>query len=132
MRQAYRHKADLAGFASKKPPHQDCPTRWNSTHEMGNDACSKRVPLDHIMNLYNDTIGVDVLSDEQWERIAAVIAFLRPPRQVIESLAADRKTSLDLVSTSITHLIKHCENGETTFKDTDQDLTTTGMKAKLQ
>jgi hypothetical protein len=50
----------------------------------------------------------------------------------MESLAADRKTSLDLVSASITHLIKHCENGETTFKDTDQDLTTAGMKAKLQ
>jgi hypothetical protein len=132
MRQAYRRKADLVGFASKEPPHQDCPTRWNSTHEMGSDAFSKRVPLDHIMNLYNDTIGVDVLSDEQWERIAAVTAFLRPPRQVMESLAADRKTSLDLVSASITHLIKHCENGETTFKDTDQDLTMTGMKAKLQ
>jgi hypothetical protein len=49
----------------------------------------------------------------------------------MESLAADHKTSLDLVSASITHLIKHCENGETTFKDTDQDLTTAGMKAKL-
>ncbi len=132
MCQTYHREADMAGFASKEPSHQNCPTRWNSTHEMGSDAFSKRVPLDHIMNLYNDTIGVDVLSDEQWERIAAVIAFLRPPRQVIESLAADRKTSLDLVSTSITHLIKHCENGETTFKDTDQDLTTTGMKAKLQ
>jgi hypothetical protein len=131
MRQSYRREADLVGFASKEPPHQDCPTRWNSTHEMGSDAFSKRVPLDHIMNLYNDTIGVDVLSDEQWERIAAVTAFLRPPRQVMESLAADCKTSLDLVSTSITHLIKHYENGETTFKDTDQDLTTASMKAKL-
>jgi hypothetical protein len=50
----------------------------------------------------------------------------------MESLAADRKTSLDLVSVSITHLIKHCENGETTFKDIDQDLMITGMKAKLQ
>jgi len=83
------------------------------------------------MNLYNDTIGIDVLFDEKWERIAAVTAFLCPPRQVMELLAADRKTSLDLVSASITHLIKHCENGETTYKDTDQDLTTAGMKAKL-
>jgi hypothetical protein len=79
MRQAYRREADLAGFASKEPPHQDCPTRWNSTHEMGSDAFSKRVPLDHIMNLYNDTIGIDVMSDEQWESITAVTAFLRPP-----------------------------------------------------
>ncbi len=131
MRQAYHRKADLAGFPSKEPPHQDCPTRWNLTHEMGSDAFSKRVPLDHIMNLYNDTIGIDVLFDEKWERIAAVTAFLCPPRQVMELLAADRKTSLDLVSASITHLIKHCENGETTYKDTDQDLTTAGMKAKL-
>ncbi len=82
------------------------------------------------MNLYNDEIGVDMLSDDQWERIAAVPAFLRPPRQVMELLAADRKTSLDLVSASITHLIKHCKNGETTFKDTDQDLTMAGMKGK--
>jgi hypothetical protein len=50
----------------------------------------------------------------------------------MESLAADRKTSLDLVSVSITHLIKHCENGETMFKDINQDLTITGIKAKLQ
>jgi hypothetical protein len=132
MRQAYHPKADLVGFASKEPTHQDCPTRWNSTHEMGSDAFSKRVPLDHIMNLYNDEIGVDVLFDDQWERIAVVTAFLRPPCQVMESLVADRKTFLDLVSASITHLIKHCENGETMFKDTDQDLTTAGMKAKLQ
>ncbi len=87
---------------------------------MGNDAFSKRVQLDHIMNFYNDKIGVDVLSDDQWERITVMTAFLHPPRQVMESLAADRKTSLDLVSASITHLIKHCENGETMFKDTNK------------
>ncbi len=58
-------------------------------------------------------------------------AFLRPPRQVMESLAANRKTSLDLVFVSITHLIKHYENGETAFKDIDQDLTAVSMKAKL-
>jgi len=60
-----------------------------------------------------------------------VTAFLRPPRQVMESLAVNRKTSLDLVFVSITHLIKHYENGETTFKDIDQDLTAVSMKAKL-
>ena len=99
---------------------------------MGSDAFSKRVPLDHIMNLYNDEIGVGVLSDEQWERIVAVTAFLRPPWQVMESLAADRKTSLDLLSASITHLIKHCTNGEIVLKGIAQDLTATGMKAKLK
>ena len=132
MRQAYRREADLAGFASKEPTHQDCPTRWNSTHETGSDAFSKRVPLDHIMNLYNNEIGVGVLSDDQWERIDVVTTFLRPPRQVMESLAAYRKTSLDLVSASITHLIKYSDNGEIALKGIAQDLTATGMKAKLK
>ncbi|CAK9226481.1 unnamed protein product [Sphagnum jensenii] len=99
---------------------------------MGSDVFSKRVPLDHIVNLYNDKINVDVLFDDQREHIVAVIAFLCPSRQVMESLATDRKTYLDLVFVSITHLIKHCENGETTLKDINQDLTTVGMKAKLQ
>jgi hypothetical protein len=132
MRQVYRCEADLAGFASKKPTHQDCSTRWNSTHEMGSDAFSERVPLDHIMNLYNNEIGVDVLSDDQWERITTMTVFLRPPHQVMELLATNRKTFLDLVSVSITHFIKHCENGESTLKDIDQDLMTNSMKAKLQ
>ena len=125
-------KLNLVGFASKESTHQDCPTRWNSTHEMGSDAFSNRIPLDHIMNLYNDDIGIGVLSDEQWECIVDVTAFLRPPQQVMESLAADRKTSLDLVSASITHLIKHNNNGEIAFKGIAQDLTATGMKAKLK
>jgi hypothetical protein len=96
------------------------------------DAFNKRVPLDHIMNIYNDEIGIDVLSNDQWECITAVTTFVRPPHQVMESLAANRKMSLDLVSASITHLIKHYENGETTLKDIDQDLMAAGMKAKLQ
>jgi trehalose-6-phosphate synthase len=50
----------------------------------------------------------------------------------MESLAVDRKTFLDLVFAFITHLIKHYKNGKTMFKDTDRDLTTAGMKAKLQ
>ncbi len=79
MRRAYRHKADQAGFAIKKPTHQDCPKRWNSTHKMDSNPFSKRVPLDHIMNLYNDEIGINVLSDDQWEHIATVTTFLCPP-----------------------------------------------------
>jgi hypothetical protein len=46
---------------------------------MANDAFNKRVPLDHIMNLSNDKIGVDVLFNDQWERIATMTAFLHPP-----------------------------------------------------
>jgi len=131
MRQAFRREINMASFARKKPMHQDCPTSWNLTHEMGSDAFSKKVPLDHIMNLYNDKISVNVMFDDQWERIAVVTVFLRPPRQVMESLATNQKTSLDLVSASITHLIKYCKNGKTTLKDIDQDLTVASMKAKL-
>ncbi|CAM6019014.1 unnamed protein product [Sphagnum balticum] len=98
---------------------------------MGSNAFNKKVPLDNIMNLYNDEIGIDVLFDDQWECIAAVTTFLHPPRQVMELLATDCKTFLDLVSASITHFIKHYENGKTTLKDINQDLTTVGMKAKL-
>ncbi len=83
------------------------------------------------MNLSNDEIGVDVLFDDQWERIVVVTAFLRPPHEVMELLAADHKACLDLVSMSITHFIKHV-NGETSFKDINQDLTAASMKAKLQ
>jgi hypothetical protein len=86
---------------------------------MGSDTFKKKVPLDHIMNLYNDKIGVDVLYNDQWECIVVMTAFLHPPCQVMELLSADHKTFLDLVSVSITHLIKHYENGETTFNDTD-------------
>jgi hypothetical protein len=86
---------------------------------MGTNAFNKRVPLDHIMNLYNNKIGIDVLSDDQWERIVVMTVFLCPPHSVMESLAVDRKMSLDLVSMSITHFIKHYENGETTLKDID-------------
>ncbi len=57
------------------------------------------------MNIYSNKIGVNVLSDDQWEHIVAVTAFLHPPHQVMESLVADRKTSLDLVFVSITHLV---------------------------
>jgi hypothetical protein len=132
MCEAYHREVDFAGFVSKKPMNQDCPTRWNLTYEMGSNAFSKRVPLDHIINLYNDEIGIDVLSNDQWECITTMTAFLRPPRQVIESLVVDCKMSLDLVFASITHLIKHYKNGETTLKDIDQDLKGVGMKAKLQ
>ncbi|CAK9267976.1 unnamed protein product [Sphagnum jensenii] len=86
----------------------------NVVSDNGSDATAA---VKHMFQLINATVGYEQM---------------RPCNHVMESLAADRKTSLDLVSASITHLIKHCENGETTFKDTDQDLTMAGMKAKLQ
>ena len=50
----------------------------------------------------------------------------------MESLVADPKTSMDLVSASITHLIKHCDNGEIALKGIAQDLMATGMKTKMK
>jgi hypothetical protein len=104
--------AEVAGLSSKEPTHPDSPTRWNSTHEMGVDATSKRFALDTIMEQFKDDIGCGALSYEQWQSLGVVSTFLQAPRQVKESLAADRKSTLDLFPTSITLLIKHFDDGE--------------------
>jgi hypothetical protein len=65
MRQEYRRTAVVAGLSSKEPTHPDSPTRWNSTHEIGVDATSKRFALDSIMEQFKDDIGCGALSDEQ-------------------------------------------------------------------
>jgi hypothetical protein len=49
------------------------------------------------MEQLKDDIGCGALSDEQWQSIGVVSTFQRAPRQVMESLAADRKSTLDLV-----------------------------------
>jgi hypothetical protein len=104
MRQEYRRAAEVAGLSSKKPAHPDSPTHWNSKHEMGVDATAKRFALDSKMEQFKDGIGCGALSDEQWQSIGVVSTFLRAPRQVIESLTADRKSTLDLVPMSLTLL----------------------------
>ncbi len=100
----------LVGYVSKEPTHQDSPTRWNSTHQMCSDALQKREALgDQTMMLHQDDLGRGPLTDSEWLKIKAIMNFLCAPRQVMESLAADRKSSMDLVQLSVSHLIKHCE-----------------------
>jgi len=132
MRQQYRVEAAAAGFASKEPTHQDSPTRWNSTHEMCADASGKRVVLDSIMDQYAADIGHGALLDLEWHAIDGVSTFLRAPRQVMESLAADHKPTLDLVPMSVSLLLKHCDDSELKLQEIDYKLTTVGMKAKLE
>jgi hypothetical protein len=78
-----------------------CTTRSNSTHEMCADTSSKCVVLDNIMDQYTADIGHDVLPDLEWHAIDGVSTFLRAPRQVMESFAANHKPTLDLVPMSI-------------------------------
>ena len=132
MRQEYRLEAQRLGYASKEPTHQDSPTRWNSTHEMCSDALQKREALDLTMMLHEDDLGTSSLSDLEWSKVRAVMDFLRVPRQVMESLAADRKSSLDLVQLSIAHLIKHCEVKEEELARIHPSLSAADMKAKLE
>jgi hypothetical protein len=97
LRQSYQSDAQCLGYNSKEPPHKDSPTRWNSMHQMCSDALERREALDLTMTLQEDDIGTGPLSDLEWCKISAVMDFLRVPRQVMESLAADRKSSLGLV-----------------------------------
>ena len=132
LRQSYRLEAERLGYASKEPTHQDSPTRWNSTHEMCTDALKKREALDQTMVQHQDDLGMGPLTDLEWTKVGAVMNFLRVPRQVMESLAADRKSSLDLVELSIAHLIKHCETNEEQLKAIDGSISATDMKTKLE
>ena len=49
-----------------------------------------------------------------------------------ESLAANRKSSLDLVQFSIAHLIRHCKTNEEQLKAIDTSLSASNMKTKLE
>jgi hypothetical protein len=132
LRQSYRAEAARFGYASKEPTHQDSPTRWNSTHQMCSDALAKREALDQTMMLHEDDLGRGPLSDMEWAKIGAVMNFLRIPRQVMESLAADKKSSLDLVQLSMVHLIRHCETNAEQLESIDVSLSADGMKSKLE
>jgi hypothetical protein len=131
LRQAYQMEAERLGYASKEPTHQDSPTRWNSTHQMCSNALQKREALDQTMMLHQDDLGRGPLTDSEWLKIKAIMNFLRAPRQVMESLAADRKSSMDLVQLSVSHLIKHCETNEPVLKNIDASLSADAMRNKL-
>ncbi|CAM6016384.1 unnamed protein product [Sphagnum balticum] len=64
------------------------------------------------MDQYATDIGHDALPDLEWHAIDGVSMFLRVPRQVMESLAADHKPTLDLVPMSVSLLRKHCNDNE--------------------
>ena len=132
LRQSYRLEAERLGYARKEPTHQDSPTRWNSTHQMCSDALVKREALDQTMLQHREDIGSGPLTDTEWTKVSAVMNFLRVPRQVMESLAADRKSSFDLVQLSIAHLIRHCETNEEQLKAIDTSLSANNMKTKLE
>jgi hypothetical protein len=100
LQQSYRLEAKRLGYTSKEPTHQDRPTRWNSTHEMCSNALKKHEALDHTMVQHRDNLGKGPLTDLEWTKVSAVMNFLRVPRQVMESLATNRKSSLDLVQLS--------------------------------
>jgi hypothetical protein len=87
LRQSYRSEAQRLGYNSKEPPHQDSPTRWNSTHQMCSDALQRQEALDLTMMLHEDDIGTGPSSDLEWCKICAVMDFLRVPCQVMESVA---------------------------------------------
>ncbi|CAM6073782.1 unnamed protein product [Sphagnum tenellum] len=50
----------------------------------------------------------------------------------MESLAADHKSTLDLVPMSMSLLLKHCDDSELKLQEIDGKLTTVRMKAKLE
>lgn len=61
---------------------------------------------------HREDIESGPLTDTEWTKVNEVMNFLRVPWQVMEALAADRKSSLDLVRLSIAHLTRHCETNE--------------------
>ncbi len=84
------------------------------------------------MDQYVADIGHGTLPDLEWHAIDGVSTFLRAPHQVMESLAADHKPTLNLVSMSVSLLLKHYDDNEQQLQKIDGKLMTVGMKAKLK
>ncbi|CAM6059074.1 unnamed protein product [Sphagnum tenellum] len=84
------------------------------------------------MDQYAADIGHGVLPDLEWHAIDGVSTFFRVLRQVMESLAADHKLTLDLVLMSVSLLLKHCDDNELKLQEIDGKLTMVEMKAKLE
>jgi hypothetical protein len=59
------------------------------------------------------------------------MSFLRLPRQVMQSLSADARSTLDLVPMMINRLQKLCERGEAALNEIDITLTAATMKSEL-
>ncbi|BBN17194.1 hypothetical protein Mp_7g12680 [Marchantia polymorpha subsp. ruderalis] len=80
----------------------------------------------------HDDISHCAFKDSECKVIASVSNFLCAPRQVMESLAADSKPTLNFVSLSIAILIKHCNDNEQKLQEIHNALTAIFMKMKLQ
>jgi hypothetical protein len=88
--------------------------------------------LDIIMTRFQDVICcTGPLTDEEWIKIEGVMSFLRLPRQVMQSLSADARSTLDLVPMTINRLKKLCERGEAALNEIDITLTAATMQSEL-
>jgi hypothetical protein len=84
------------------------------------------------MNQYMADIGHGTLLDLEWHAINGVSTFLRTPCQVMENLAADHKSTLDLVPMSVSMLLKYYDDNEQQLQEIDDKLMVVKMKAKFE
>lgn len=77
-------------------------------------------------------IGRTPLCDDQWQMINNVVTFLRAPRQVMQNLALENRPTLNLLSLSIAHLVKHCQTSELQLIAINPRITVTGMREKIE
>jgi hypothetical protein len=96
------------------------------------DSSGKRVVLHSIMEQYMANIGHGTLPDLKWHAIDGMSTFFRTPCQVMESLTADHKPTLDLVPMSVSLLLKHCDDSKQQLQEINDKLMAVGMKAKLE
>jgi len=68
----------------------------------------------------------------EWHAIDGMLMFLHASRQVMESLAVNHKSTLNLVPMSVSLLLKHYDDNEQQLQEIDGKLTAVGMKVKLE
>ncbi|OAE29031.1 hypothetical protein AXG93_146s1050 [Marchantia polymorpha subsp. ruderalis] len=86
IRQQYRIEALRSWLSSTKPTHVDLPTRWNSTHQMCDDAFRKRVVIDTIMDQYKDDIGHGILKVPVHRAVAATAILAEGEEKILKSI----------------------------------------------
>jgi hypothetical protein len=64
------------------------------------------------MDQYTANVGHDALLDLEWHAIDDMLTFLCAPRQVMESLVTNHKSTFDLVPMSVSLLLKHYDNSK--------------------
>lgn len=58
------------------------------------------------------TIWAACFVDGEWLCINSIPAFLRAPRECMEPLAADHESTLNILLTCVTLLVRNCTDGE--------------------